>query len=406
MSGNSIVIIGAGQAGAQAAASLRQNGVDGKIRLIGAEPTPPYQRPPLSKAYLKGEFEEARLYLRAPAFYRECNIDLQTDCVAQSIDRARQEVVTSNDETIRYDKLLIATGAPPRRLNMPGAELKGVYYLRTLAHSDALRAVLERKGRIVIIGAGYIGLEVAAAMRQAGCAVTVLEMANRVLGRVAGEPVSAFFQKLHEDAGVDLRLGARLERLVGEEGSISGAVLADGDMIECAAVLAGIGAAPAVQLAEAAQLNVENGIVVDNRACTSDANIWAAGDCANFPSARYGRRIRLESIPNAIEQAKAAAANMAGGNAAYDPLPWFWSDQYDVKLQTVGLFDGFDDLVVRGDPGAKSFAVWYMKEGKPISVEAVNDAASFAIGKRLILENAVVSPERLKDCSMDLRSFL
>ncbi|WP_375202495.1 NAD(P)/FAD-dependent oxidoreductase [Hyphococcus sp.] len=400
-----IVIIGAGQAGAQAAVSLRQGGHKGAITMIGAEEAPPYQRPPLSKAYLKGDLDEARLYLRPAEFYEKQEIALHLGVHATAIDRKAKTVSTDDGEAHAYDVLLIATGAPPRRITAPGADLTGVHYLRTLADSDALRPMLAAPGRVVIVGAGYIGLEVAAVARQAGREVSVLEMAPRVLARVASEPVSAFYQELHKAAGVDLRLGAAFEAFEGE-GRIHGARLADGEIIECETALVGIGAAPEVSLATEAGLDIENGIVVDEYARTSDPAIFAAGDCTNFPSPRYGRRMRLESVPNAIEQAKAAAANILGGEVVYDALPWFWSDQYDVKLQTVGLCEGHDDLVVRGDPAEKKFAVWYLKDGKALAVDAINDAISFAMGKKLITAGVTLDPAKLGDRNVDLKTLV
>lgn len=399
-----VVIIGAGQAGAQAAASLRQGGYKGAMDIIGAEEAPPYQRPPLSKAYLKGELEEARLYLRPAEFYETQNVKLHLGVKATGVDRKAKTVVTDAGDALSYDALLLATGAPPRRLACPGADLRGVHYLRTHADSDSLRPMLSAPGRILIVGAGYIGLEVAAVARQAGREVTVLEMAPRVLARVASEPVSQFYQTLHRDAGVDLRLGSAFEAFAGEA-HVEGARLKGGEEIDCIAALVGIGAVPEVALAKDAGLAVDNGIVVDEYARSSDPRIFAAGDCTNFPSPRYGRRMRLESVPNAIEQAKVAAANMIGGEVVYDALPWFWSDQYDVKLQTVGLLEGHDELVLRGDPATKKFAAWYLKDGKALAVDALNDPASFAIGKKLILAGAALDEKKLADTSIDLRTL-
>lgn len=399
-----IVIIGAGQAGAQGAISLRQGGYKGAITIIGGEEAPPYQRPPLSKAYLKGELDEARLYLRPAEFYEKQDVALHLGVHVTGIDRNAKTVSTDDGETYGYDALLIATGAPPRRIAAPGADLTGIHYLRTLADSDALRPMLSAPGRVVIVGAGYIGLEVAAVARSAGREVTVLEMAPRVLARVASEPVSAFYQDVHRAAGVDLRLGAGFAAFEGE-GRIDGARLQDGEVIECEIALVGIGAAPEVSLAKDAGLEIDNGIVVDEYARTSDPAIFAAGDCTNFPSPRYGRRMRLESVPNAIEQAKAAAANMLGNQTVYDALPWFWSDQYDVKLQTVGLMEGYDELIVRGDPAEKKFSVWYLKEGKALAVDAINDAVSFAMGKKLIMAGTALDPKKLGDKTVDLKSL-
>ncbi|WP_375207795.1 NAD(P)/FAD-dependent oxidoreductase [Hyphococcus sp.] len=400
------IIIGAGQAGAQAAISLRQAGFDGEIVMIGGEPAPPYQRPPLSKAYLKGDLAEERLYLRPADFYAAQNIDLRLSDQVTIIDRGAKTVHTEAGLKLAYDKLLIATGAPPRRLTVSGSDLEGVFYLRTHADSNALRAVLTCKGRVVIVGAGYIGLEVAAVARQAGRDVTVLEMADRVLARVASKPVSDFYEKLHADAGVDLRLGATLKGFEGKNGKLSGATLANGQTIDCAAALVGIGAVPEVTLAAEAGLTVANGIVVDDHACSVDEDIYAAGDCTNFPSPRYGRRMRLESVPNAIEQAKVAAANMAGSDVIYDALPWFWSDQYDVKLQTVGLSEGHDELIVRGMPDVKKFSVWYFKNGGLLATDAVNDPSAFAMAKRVLTAAANVDAEKIRDPAVDLKSLL
>ncbi len=401
-----IVIIGAGQAGAQAAASLRQSQFDGEIVMFGEEPAHPYQRPPLSKAYLKGELAMERLLLRPPAFYEANRILLRTGEKVVGLDRAARNVITDDGAQFGYDKALLATGAPPRRLNAPGAELRNIFYLRTMVDADAIRAALDGKERIVIVGAGYIGLEVAAVARAAGLDVTVLEMADRVLARVAGAPVSSFYEALHKDAGVDLRLGATLAGFAGADGALTGAELSSGEVIPCGAALVGVGARPAMNLAAAAGLETGDGIIVDDHSRTNDNSIWAAGDCTNFPSARYGRRVRLESVPNAVEQAKVAAANMAGGDEVYDPLPWFWSDQYDVKLQTVGLGHGYDALVVRGSPGARAFSVWYFSGDEILAVDAINDPAAFLTGKKLIAARAVVDRERIADAAADLKALL
>ncbi|MFZ5619168.1 MAG: NAD(P)/FAD-dependent oxidoreductase [Pseudomonadota bacterium] len=399
------IIIGAGQAGAQGAASMRQAGFAGEIVMFGEEAEPPYQRPPLSKAYLQGELDAGRLYLRPAAFYDQQKIDLRLGVRVASIDPAAKIVRTSAGQTLSYENLLIATGAPPRRLNCPGADLPGVHYLRTIADSDALRPVLKQGGRIVIIGAGYIGLEVAASARKAGLNVTVLEMADRVLARVAGREISDFFESVHRAHGVDLRLGAALDHFEGM-GRVETAVLKTGEKIPASAVLVGVGAAPAIALAEAAGLKIENGISTDERARTSDPSVFAAGDCASHPSPIYGRRMRLESVPNAIEQAKVAGTNMAGGNAIYDAVPWFWSDQYDVKLQTVGVSEGADETVLRGDPASRKFSVWYLKDARLLAVDAVNDPAAFAVSKRLIAAKSAPDAKVLADPARDLKSLL
>lgn len=401
-----IIIIGGGQAGSQAAVSLRQAGFDGSVTIFGAEASSPYQRPPLSKAFLKGETPEERLYLRPAKFYEDHDIELRLSERVVEIDRQDKLITTEKGDRHVYDKLLIATGAPPRRLDVSGAQLQNIFYLRTMTDSVALRTMLTSKGRVVIVGAGYIGLEVAAVTRKAGLDVVVLEMADRVLARVASEPVSDFYQRLHRDAGVDLRLGASLKRFVGSEGKLAGAELSTGEVIDCTAALIGVGASPATELAQAAGLEVNNGVVVDEYARTSDESIWAAGDCTNFPSPRYGRRMRLESVPNAIEQAKTAAANMIGGDEIYEALPWFWSDQYDVKLQTVGLMQGYEEMIVRGDPDDRRFSVWYLKQGKVLAVDCLNDGAAFMIAKKIIGSDKVVDVARLSRADTDLKSLL
>lgn len=403
MSGRA-VIIGAGQAGAQAAASLRQAGFAGEIVMFGAEAAHPYQRPPLSKAYLQGEFARERLELRPSAFYERERIELRLGVGIAAIDRAAKAVVTQGGDVLHFDSLLIATGAPPRRLAVDGADLPGVHYLRTIADSDALQPELLKR-RLVIVGAGYIGLEVAASARKAGANVIVLEAADRVLPRVAGLEIAAFIASLHRASGVDLRLGAALDRFDGGE-KLEAAVLRSGEKIPCDAALICVGASPATALAEAAQLRIDNGVWTDAYARTSDPSIFAAGDCASHPSPLYQRRLRLESVPNAIEQAKIAGANMAGGNAAYDAVPWFWSDQYDVKLQTAGVSDGADQAAVRGDPAAKKFSVWYFRAGRLLAVDAVNDPAAFVISKRLIAAKATPDPKMLADPAIDLKSLV
>ena len=401
-----VIIIGGGQAGAQAVQSLRQAKFEDDITLIGSETHLPYQRPPLSKAYLKGELQKERLFLRPRDFFDTQNVKLHLGDPVTEIARDEQRLKTESGAEFSYTGLLLATGAPPRRLTCEGADLEGVHYLRTLDDSDALSDILKAEGAVVIIGGGYIGLEVAAVARAAGRKVIVIEMADRVLARVASEPVSKFYQDLHEKAGVEIRCGAAVESLGGDK-RVETVVLSTGETIECAAVLVGIGAIAETALASATGLEVENGIVVDDHARTSDPYIWAAGDCTNFPSPRYGRRLRLESVPNAIEQAKAAAANMAGGDVVYDSLPWFWSDQYDVKLQTVGLSEGHDQFVVRGSPADKKFSVWYLKDGQLLCVDAINDPAAFALARIAITNNVTVDPASISEMSdADLKAAL
>lgn len=403
--GGRMIIIGAGQAGSQAAASLRQAGFDGDIVLFGAEAELPYQRPPLSKAYLQGDLAAERLQLRPAAFYEKERIDLRLGVRVTTVNPAARIVIAEDGEEFHYDKLLLATGAPPRRLDCPGSDLPGVHYLRTIADSDALRPVLAAGGRLVIVGAGYIGLEVAASARKAGVDVTVLEMADRVLARVAGKEISAFFEALHRAHGVDLQLGAGVRAFEGN-GRVEAAILDSGEKIPCSAVLVGVGARPSTRLAEEAGLTLANGVWTDDHARTSDPSIYAAGDCASCPSPIYGRRMRLESVPNALEQAKVAGANMAGGNAVYDAVPWFWSDQYDAKLQTVGVSEGADRTIVRGDRAAMKFSVWYLNGARLLAVDAINEPAAFAVAKKLVAAKAPVDAKGLADPETDLKSLV
>lgn len=400
-----IIIIGAGQAGLQAAASLRQEGFQGAIALIGEEPDPPYQRPPLSKAYLKGALGLDRLFLRPAAFFEQAAIDLIAGVRAVAIERTAGVVALSDGRRLGYDRLLLATGAPARRLDCPGAKLAGVHTLRTRADSNALRTALAPSAApFLIVGAGYIGLEVAAILRAAGRRVIIVEAAARPLARVAGAPFAAAIETRHRARRVDFRFGASLAALEGRT-HVEAALLSDGERIACDGALIAIGAAPAVDLARAAGLAVDNGILVDDATHTSDPLIAAAGDCANFPSALFGRRLRLESAPNAIDQAKVAAATLAGREAQYDPTPWFWSDQYEFKIQSAGLAQGADAEILRGDPAAGAFSVWSFLDGRLIAVDAVDDPAAFQTARRLIAAKARPDPKLLADPAQDLKSL-
>ena len=376
-----IVIIGAGQCGLKAVETLRQNGYDGALVLIGDETQPPYQRPPLSKAYLKGELEEDRLYLKADNFYEDNDVTTKFGVTAQSINRDEKSVSLSSGELVEYDKLLISTGTVARQIPLKGAELDGVHTLRTIDDVKRLSAAISPDMKIGIIGAGYIGLEVAASLRGRGNDVTVIEAAPRVLARVMPEEMSAFFQSLHEGHGVNFHIGKGTKSIEGE-GKVEKIVLDDGAEIPCDIVLLSVGASPVIGIAEAAGLKIDNGIFVNEMAQTSDADIYAAGDCASFFSKRYDRIIRLESVQNAIDQGKVAAQAMLGQEISYNPLPWFWSDQYDVKLQIAGLSQGFDRFEIEGDMSDNSFTVTYFKDEKPICVDAVNQPRAHMMARR------------------------
>lgn len=381
-----IVVVGAGQAGAALAAKLRGLGATGRITLLGEEPVPPYQRPPLSKGYLTGEMDVDRLVLRAASFWDAQDIEVRTGCRVTGIDRD-EKCVRMDKETLPYDMLALTTGSVARRL--PTA-LGGVFAVRTLADVDAMKAEFAAGARVVIVGGGYVGLEAAAVAAQLGLQVTVLEAAPRILSRVASAETAAFFRALHRTHGVALLEGTALERLEGE-GRVTAAVLADGTRIPCDFVIAGIGITPATALAEAAGLALDNGIAVDAQGRTSDPFIWAAGDCASFP--HQGGRLRLESVPHAIDHAETVAANMLGADQDYAAKPWFWSDQYDVKLQIAGLNAGHDRVVVRHD-GGTSF--WYFAGDRLLAVDAANDARAYMVGKRLIEAGRSPDPEAVR----------
>ncbi|MDP3737265.1 MAG: FAD-dependent oxidoreductase [Hyphomonadaceae bacterium] len=399
-----IAIIGAGQAGGQAAYSLRLAGYDGAIDLIGDEPAPPYQRPPLSKAYLKGEMEAERLFLKPLEYYSEHAINLVTSNAAKKIDLAEKRVELAHGAPISWDKLVIATGARPRKLAVPGADLKGVVELRTLADVDQLKLLAAPGARLVVVGAGYIGLEAAAVGAQLGLKVTVLEAMPQVLSRVAGAEIGAFYTYVHRTAGSDVRLHARLEGFEGS-GHISGVRLAGGEILPCDLALVGVGVLPNLELALDAGIVCGNGIVVDAQGRTSHPDVHAAGDVAWRPLVHFGREGRLESVHNAIEGGKIAAAAMLGAAPPTLEVPWFWSDQFDLKLQTAGLWTGADAQILRGDPQSKAFAVFYLKEGRVIAVDAVNSAAEYVVGRKLVAAQATIAPAELADKSISMKDI-
>lgn len=398
------VIIGGGQAAAQACASLRQFGYAGKITLIADEAALPYQRPPLSKAYMKGELAEERLYFKPEAWYEDNNIDVILSMRAQKIDRANQVVEIEHGGKVPYDALIIATGSRPRVLPIEGAELDGVFDLRNLADVERIRPRLMGGERMVIVGAGYIGLEAAAVARQLDLEVTVLEMADRVLARVTSPVMSDFYDQEHRAKGVDIRLNAQISAIKGE-GKVERAVLADGTDIPADIVLIGIGIVPNDELAAEAGIACKDGILTDRDARTNDPRIFAAGDCAVRPLVHYGRSGRLESVHNAIEQGKLAAASIMGKPRPNEDCPWFWSDQYDLKLQIAGLSTDYDEIVVRGDPGERKFAAFYLKAGTLIAVDAVNSPPEFLASKRLIISGANLAPEVLRDTSKSMKEI-
>ena len=395
-----LVVVGAGQAASQAAQTLRQQNYAGAITLLGEEPYAPYQRPPLSKKYFSGETPRERLLLRPQAFYAEKGIALDLGARVEELEAAAHRLRLRDGRQLRYDKLLIATGSRPRMLTVPGADLPGVHHVRTIADIDALNASLSPGARVVVIGGGYIGLEMASVARQRGFAVTVLEAADRVLGRVVCEPVSAFYTDLHRAAGVEVEVDAAVRALHGSA-HVEAVETADGRRFACDAVIVGIGVVPNVELAQAAGLECTNGIRVDEYARTADADVLACGDCTSHPLPLYARSVRLESVPNAVHQAKVAAATLLGNPSAYSEIPWFWSDQYDVKMQIVGLSHGHDTAVLRGDPAQKSFAVYYLANRRLIAVDAVGSPREFAHAKKLIGAAFTIDAEVLRDPRTD-----
>jgi 3-phenylpropionate/trans-cinnamate dioxygenase ferredoxin reductase subunit len=398
-----IVIVGAGHAGGTAAALLRQYGFEGSIALIGDEPIPPYQRPPLSKAWLKGEADEEALTLKPAAWYAENGVDLWLSAPVVAIDRADKAVVLAEGERLAYDQLIIATGARARRLDVRGASLSGVLFLRTAADAERLKAALGPGKRMVVVGGGYVGLEAAASARALGAEVTVIERESRVLARVAGETLSAFFQQFHSERGVRFVMNDRVSAFEGQGGRLTGVRLAGGEILPCDVALVGIGAVPNVELAGGCGLALADGIVVDSEARTSDPAIYAIGDCTWRPLTLYGREARLESVPNALEQAKAAASAIAGRAPPPPEVPWFWSDQYDLKLQMAGLAFDADQTILRGDIAAGRFAVFHLRNGVLIAVEAVNAPAEFMGGRLMIGRQARVDAARLADPAISMK---
>ncbi|MBU1538733.1 MAG: FAD-dependent oxidoreductase [Alphaproteobacteria bacterium] len=394
-----VLIIGAGHAGGTAAALLRQYGHEGPIVLAGEEPAAPYQRPPLSKAWLKGEADLEALLLRPEVFYAEHDIELRTGVTATAIDAAGRTVTFADGTVETYDALVLATGSTARKLAIPGADRPDLLELRTLADAEQLKAALGPGKRLAVVGGGYVGLEAAASARALGAEAVVIERMDRVLARVASETLSAFFAAHHRSHGVEVLTSAEVTGF--EDGGVR---LGDGRLIKADAVLVGVGALACDGLARTAGLACENGVVVDETARTSDPAIWAIGDMTFRPiPAHGGRRHRLESVPNALEQAKQAAAAITGRAPPTPEVPWFWSDQYEIKLQIAGLPDGADRQVVRGDVEGGAFAVFHLAGDRIVCVEAVNAPAEFMAGRQMILRAQAVDPERLADRSVSMK---
>jgi 3-phenylpropionate/trans-cinnamate dioxygenase ferredoxin reductase subunit len=398
-----VVIVGAGHAGGTLAALLRQYGHAGPVTLVGEEPIPPYQRPPLSKAWLKGEADAESLALKPLEFYAENRIDFRPSVRAERIDRQRKVLALSDGTELAYDFLVLATGARPIRLPIPGADLEGILELRTAADAEALKGALGPGRTMAVVGGGYIGLEAAASARALGAEAVVLEREPRILARVAGEVLSSFFRTLHEGHGVRFLTGASVTGFRGEGGKVTGVELADGRVIACDLALVGVGAVPNQELAQEAGLDVNRGVVVDLEARTSDPSIFAIGDVTLRPMPIYGRDFRMESVPNALEQAKQAACAITGRPAPAGETPWQWSDQYDIKLQIAGYNFDSDQTLVRGDPASGRFAIFHLQGDKVQAVEAINSPPEFMMGRQLIGSRRPVDKQRLADPSISMK---
>jgi 3-phenylpropionate/trans-cinnamate dioxygenase ferredoxin reductase subunit len=405
MTQGTVLIVGAGHAGFQLAASLRQHGYKDRVCLINDEAHLPYQRPPLSKAYLKGEGRPDSLMFRPDKFYRDQNIELIGDH-AVSIDRAARKLLLGSGLTLEYGHLVLATGARNRLLDIPNANLPDVRYLRILDESEALRQLMPLRRRVVVIGAGFIGLEFAATARIKGLEVDVIELASRVMARAVTAEVSEYFQARHGDAGIRIHLGVQATSIESDGTHVTGVSLSDGRHVPADLVVVGVGVLPNVEMAAEAGLSVASGIIVDEHLLTSDPGISAIGDCALFASHRFGGSLRLESVQNATDHARCVAARLTGDAKPYDGQPWFWSDQGDDKLQIAGLTTGYDRVVVRGDPALKAFSAFCYKSGRLVGVESVNRSGDHMFGRRLLGMNRSIEPEQATDPGFDLKAAL
>ncbi len=403
---NPIIIVGAGQAGGQAAVSLRLMGYEGPVLLIGDETHVPYERPPLSKAFLAGAHGHERLYLKRPDYYEQHGIELRLGTRVAAIDRAAKTVRLDSQETLAYDKLLLATGSKVRKLPVPGADLPGVHYLRTITDVEAIKDSLKPGSKAAIVGGGYIGLEVAAVLTKLGAKVTVIEVLDQLMARAMAPEVAAFFERVHREHGVDIRLKTAVTGFeAGSDGRVATVATDTDKTIPADLAIIGIGILPETGLAEAAGLTIDNGIVVDDCGRTSDPDIFAAGDCTNHPNALLDRRLRLESVQNAVSQGKAAAAAMIGKPAPYAEIPWFWSDQYDLKLQIVGLSEPGDRVVIRGSMDEAKFSASYLRDGVFVAINCINALRDFTAAKKLVAARARPDPAMLADTATPLKEF-
>ncbi|QHS10035.1 NAD(P)/FAD-dependent oxidoreductase [Sinimarinibacterium sp. NLF-5-8] len=401
------VIVGGGHAAGTLLTTLVQKKYQQEVVLLGEEPHPPYQRPPLSKNYLAGEVDRESLYLKPRSVYENAGQQLRLGVRAEQIDRDSRIIRLSDQSTLKYGQLVLATGSHVRRLNAPGADLKGIHYLHDMADSDRLREQFVPGKSLVIVGGGYIGLEVAAIAVKSGLKVTVLEAADRVMQRVTGPEISAFFQAMHRKAGVELRLDTAVTGFEADNNvHVAGVVVADGSTVPADLVLVSIGIMPETALAESAGLPCDDGILVDEYARSGDPDILAIGDCTRHRNLFFEQPQRLESVANAVDQGRTAAATLMGDDKPYDAAPWFWSNQYEARLQIVGLSKEDDERVVRGTPEDGAFAVFYMRDGHLVAVDAVNLPIAFMVGKKLVYQHRDVDPEALSDPDLELKSLL
>ena len=408
MSEKNIVIIGGGQAASQVAISLRQKNFTGDISILSSEEYHPYQRPPLSKKYLSGELDSERLYLKPKKFYEDQNINVMLNSYVEEIDRSNSKLTFSKNNgeeaTINYDNLVISTGTSPRLIPLDNPNLKGVHYLRSIKDVEEIKKSLIGAKSMVIIGGGYIGLEVAAVSKKLGLNVTVVEMANRILERVTSPIISSFYHSYHESNGVEIRTSTSV---IGINGDLNvSSVETSSGIIEADIVVVGIGVLPCQDLAERAGIETNNGIVVNEFCISSDSNIFSAGDCTLHPSAFYKRDIRLESVHNAIEQGKTVASSIMGEFIPYNQIPWFWSDQYDLKFQIAGLNTDYDEHIVRGQPENNSFSVFYFKDGNMISSDCVNSAPEHMMSRRFIFNKTEVDLEKLQNKEIPIKEVI
>jgi 3-phenylpropionate/trans-cinnamate dioxygenase ferredoxin reductase subunit len=401
---NDAVIIGAGHAGGMTAISLRQRQYQGSITLIGEENSLPYQRPALSKGFLAGEIEEKRLYLKSQDYFDKNNIRIIRNCKVVAIDRNNKTILLENQKQLGYEKLIIATGSIVNKLKTSSRETD-LYYLRTIRDSLKIREELRSKNKITIIGAGYIGLEIASIATKKNLEVSVLELENRVLGRVVSSEVSDFFQKKHQSEGVEFKFNTSITDIE-DRGKQKRIICSDGSFLNTDVVIIGVGIKPNIELAKSSGLTCDNGILVDANGQTSDPHIFAVGDCSNHPNNIFKQRLRLESVQNAVEQAKSIAASIAGSHKPYQEVPWFWSDQYNIKLQIAGISQDHDHRVVRGYPEEEKFAVFYQKEKRLIAVDAINSPKEFMVGKKWIAMQAKIPFELIRNMDIDLKKIV